>query len=105
VADGRKNNRGTKGNKGGRKAKSEEQNLIEKLTPMSPIAHKKLKEAITAGEQWAVKLWFEYFYGKPRQSLDLDLGDKPIVQQVNITVDKSETADTLNKLRDGSEAD
>ena len=29
--DGRKNNRGTKGNKGGRKAKSEEQNLIERL--------------------------------------------------------------------------
>jgi hypothetical protein len=102
--DGRKNNKGTKGNKGGRKSKSEEQQLIERLTPMADVAHEQLKKALDSGEQWAVKLWFEYFYGKPRQSMDLTTkGDK--LAQLNVTVDSSETAETLKKLRDGAKAD
>ena len=77
--DGRKNNKGTKGNKGGRKAKSEEQNLIERLTPMATLAHDKLKEALKQSEPWAIKLWFEYFYGKPHQTTDVNLsGDVDI---------------------------
>lgn len=69
--DGRKNNGGhsTKGF-AGRKPKSDEQKLIEKLSPMEDIAHQALKENVTAGEAWAVKLYFEYMYGKPKQSID-----------------------------------
>jgi len=103
--DGRKNNRGTKGNKGGRKAKSEEQNLIERLTPMATLAHDKLKEALTASEPWAIKLWFEYFYGKPKQAMDVTSGGETIPQSVNVIVDKSETAETLKELRDGNKTD
>lgn len=54
----------------GRKSKSDEQKLIEKLSPMEDIAHQALKENVTAGEAWAVKLYFEYMYGKPKQSID-----------------------------------
>ena len=55
----------------GRKPKAEEQKLIEMLTPIMPKAFKALKNALNSEEQWAVKLSFEYFFGKPRQSMDV----------------------------------
>lgn len=69
--DGRKNNGGhsTKG-KAGRPPKAEEQKLIERLTPLAPKAMSALDNAIEEQEPWAVKLFFEYFYGKPRQQVD-----------------------------------
>jgi len=72
--DGRKSNKGTKGNNGGRPSKSDEQNLIEKLSPMEDSAHKALKDNVEAGEAWAIKLYFEYMYGKPKQSVDHTTG-------------------------------
>ena len=47
----------------GRKGKAEEQKLIENLTPMSSIALESLQKGLEKKEQWAVKLFFEYFYG------------------------------------------
>ena len=69
--DGRINNKGTKGNKGGRPCKAEEQKLIENLTPMNADALKSLQIGLKNKEQWAVKLFFEYFYGKPQQRVDV----------------------------------
>ena len=69
--DGRINNKGTKGNKGGRPSKAEEQKLIENLTPMNSDALKSLEVGLKNKEQWAVKLFFEYFYGKPQQRVDV----------------------------------
>jgi hypothetical protein len=68
--DKRKENKGTFGNNGGRPSKAEEQKLIEKLSPLEDLAHKKLKEAITEGKDWAVKMFFEYMYGKPKLTID-----------------------------------
>ena len=73
--DGRKNNKGTKGNKGGRPSKAEEQKLIEKLTPFNDLALKALQESLENKEQWSVKLYFEYFYGKPQQRVDVTTND------------------------------
>ncbi len=67
--DGRKNNKGVAG-KAGRKSKAEEQALIEKLSPMEDLAHGKLKEALKEGKDWAIKMFFEYMYGKPKQVVD-----------------------------------
>ncbi len=69
MADGRRNNGGNKN--AGRKPKVEEQKLIEKLTPIMPKAFNALKIALEEKESWAVKLAFEYFYGKPKQQLDI----------------------------------
>lgn len=76
--DGRINNKGTKGNKGGRPSKAEEQKLIENLTPMSGIALEALQEGIKGKQQWAVKLYFEYFYGKPQQRVDVTTNDESL---------------------------
>lgn len=72
MADGRKNNGGhsTKG-KAGRKPKAEEQALIEKLSPLQDEAYKALKNALKDEQGWAIKLFFEYMYGKPKQSTDI----------------------------------
>jgi hypothetical protein len=67
--DGRKNNGGNKN--AGRKPKIEEQKLIEKLTPLEPIAFKALKIAIQDQQGWAVKMYFEYMYGKPKESIEV----------------------------------
>jgi hypothetical protein len=77
MADGRKNNGGhsTKG-KAGRPPKADEQALIERLPPVDDTAHQKLREAVEDGEQWAIKMFFEYRYGKPSQNLNLGSGDK-----------------------------
>lgn len=69
--DGRKNNKGVKGNNGGRPPKAEEQKLIEKLTPLESKAFKALESAIDDNQNWAVKLWFEYMYGKPKEKIEV----------------------------------
>jgi hypothetical protein len=65
IMDNRKNNGGNKN--AGRKSKAEEQNLIEKLSPLDEIAFKALTDAINDGKDWAVKLYFQYSFGMPKQ--------------------------------------
>jgi len=67
--DKRKNNGGHATN-GGRKSKADEQSLIEKLTPLEPLAFKALNDALNDGKDWAVKLFFQYNFGMPKQVID-----------------------------------
>lgn len=54
----------------GRKSKASEQGLIEKLSPLEPIAFKALTNALNAEKDWAVKLFFQYNFGMPKQVID-----------------------------------
>ena len=54
----------------GRKSKAEEQSLIEKLTPLEPKAFEALTEALNEKKDWAVKLFFNYMFGMPKQVID-----------------------------------
>lgn len=65
--DRRKFNKGTKGNKGGRPPKSDYNELLIKLDPMSDMGILKLKEGIERGDFNYLKLYFQYMYGKPRE--------------------------------------
>ena len=62
----------------GRKAKAEEQKLIENLTPMNELALESLKKGLEKKEQWAVKLFFEYFYGRPQQRVDVTSNEESL---------------------------
>ena len=62
----------------GRKAKAEEQKLIENLTPMNGMALESLQKGLEKKEQWAVKLFFEYFYGKPQQRVDVTTNEESL---------------------------
>ncbi len=85
--DKRKNNGGHSTN-GGRKSKAEEQLLVEKLSPMEATAHEKLKEALDSGKEWAVKLFFDYMYGKPKQ----------MIEQTNVNYDAGVLTEEEAKL-------
>ena len=76
--DGRRNNKGTKGNKGGRPSRSDEQKIIENLTPMNSLALDSLQQGLEKKEQLAVKLFFEYFYGKPQQRVDVTTNEESL---------------------------
>jgi hypothetical protein len=84
--DKRKNNGGHATN-GGRKSKAEELQLIEKLSPLEPLAFKALTDAITEGKDWAVKLFFQDNYGMPKQVVD---------QNTNLTVDNFSIKDVIS---------
>jgi hypothetical protein len=79
--DNRKAN-GGKREGAGRKPKAEEQNLVEKLTPLIPKGYKALESGLDDDQSWAVKLFFEYLYGKPKQSVDVTSGGDKIKQQI-----------------------
>lgn len=67
--DKRKNNGGNPTN-GGRKSKAEEQQLIEKLSPLEPLAFTALTNALEQEKDWAVKLFFQYNFGMPKQMIE-----------------------------------
>lgn len=73
--DGRKKN-GGKRQGAGRPTKRDEQKLIEELTPMKADAHRALFQAIKDSEPWAVKLWYEHYYGKPKQRVEMNIGEE-----------------------------
>ena len=55
----------------GRKTKAEEVKLIESLTPLAPKALEALKKGIEDGDFPFVKLFYEYYAGKPTDKLDV----------------------------------
>jgi len=84
MADGRKNNGGhsTKG-RAGRKPKAEEQRLIERLSPMADLAYTALQSALEEQEPWAVKMWMEYMYGKPKQMIEQEIKQDIKIPKIN----------------------
>lgn len=74
--DGRRNNGGhsTKGF-AGRKPKSEEVALIEKLTPLEPLAFAALMKGLEQGDFKYVQLFYNYYAGKPRETKDITINE------------------------------
>jgi len=72
--DGRKNNGGTVGNKGGRPKKADELKLIEKLDNLidNDEVIKTLGKQIFKGDSRAMSLYFGYRYGKPKETVDIN---------------------------------
>ena len=73
----------------GRKPKAEEQKLIEKLSPLEPKAYQALENAIEDNQHWAVKIFFEYMYGRPKQAVDITSGGEKMQQPI-ISIDPLE---------------
>jgi len=93
--DGRAKN-GGKREGAGRKPKNDEQHLLESLSIYSDLAHAKLKEAVEDGEPWAIKMYFEYFYGKPNQTINhKNDGEK---FEYNPALDKAQINKLIDKL-------
>lgn len=61
----------------GRKPKADEIALIERLSPMDDIAFKALEKGIKKGKYPFLKLFMEYRFSKPKESLELNLQGNP----------------------------
>ena len=84
MADGRRNNGGhsTKGH-AGRKTKADEQKLLEKLKPYDDKVLQVLINNVMDNESWAVKMFMDYRYGKPKERLDVTTNGNDINLNIN----------------------
>lgn len=75
--DKRKYNKGTKGNKGGRKPKADEIKIIERMD--AALAPSEVWEAlanrVAKGDVQAIKLWLAYRFGQPKQDVNLNTNE------------------------------
>jgi hypothetical protein len=69
--DKRKNNGGNKN--AGRKSKSEEVKMIERLTPLEPKAFKALEKGVEEGNFKYVQMFYNYYAGKPKETKDISI--------------------------------
>lgn len=70
MADGRENNSGTLGNAGGKPTRLSVVKLIQKLGKYEDVAHRALEKLVKQGNIHAIKLYFEYGYGKATQPIE-----------------------------------
>jgi|TARA_R110000787_G_scaffold6083_2_gene21459 hypothetical protein len=57
----------------GRRAKEIDQAMIENLSVFTEDAYRVLGENIEKGKHWAIRIWFERMYGKPREYKDVNV--------------------------------
>lgn len=88
----------------GRKSKAEELKLIEKLTPMEETALQKLKAGIEKGDFTYLKLFFEYFYGKPTETIGVEHSGEIATVPLDPTKLSTETIRELLEARRGADA-
>jgi hypothetical protein len=60
----------------GRKSKTDEIQMIERLSPLDAVAFEKLKEGIEAGDFNYIKLFFNYRFGKPKQIQEITVNSE-----------------------------
>ena len=71
--------------------KSEMQDTYERLKPFLPEAILQLEAAMQDGEKWAIELWFKYFFGMPKQTIDQHISiEKPIFNSLDLDVSKDD---------------
>jgi hypothetical protein len=59
----------------GRKPKSEEVELIEKLKPLEDLAFAALKEGLEKKDFKFVQLYMNYRFGKPKETKDITINE------------------------------
>ena len=65
----------------GRKSKSVELALIDKLSVYDDVAQEKLFELIKDGDFKAIQLFYAYRYGKPRETKDVKItSEQPLFE-------------------------
>jgi len=76
--------------KSGRKPKSVEIELIEKLKPLEPRAFELLKDGLDSGDFKYLRLYFLYRYGKPREQKEINLTSQQDVPLFNLVFKSTE---------------
>jgi hypothetical protein len=58
--------------------RQDSQKLIELLSPLTEKGLLALSEGLDRQDPWAVKLWFNYMFGKPKTTTDIVTNGKEI---------------------------
>ena len=72
--DKRKNNGGARQG-AGRKPKSEEIKLVERLSPLEDDALAAMSEGVKSGDIKWVQLYLSYYLGKPKETRDITINE------------------------------
>ena len=67
----------------GRKSKAEQVALIEKLTPLEPLAFAALEKGLEKGDFKFTQLFYNYYAGKPRETKDVTLTTEQPIFDLN----------------------
>lgn len=102
----KKNGWGGKRDNSGRNPKAKELEIIEKLdNSVDPeLPFKTLNKLIKEENFNALKLYFEYRYGKPKDSIDITSGDEQI-QNFNLSKLTEKELSVILKLHEGFDTD
>lgn len=75
---------GGKRENAGRKPKTDEIQLIERLSPLDDTAFEVLKDGLKNKDYRFLKLFYEYRYGKPRETKDINVDqDVPFIIEMD----------------------
>lgn len=85
-----KSGHGGKREGAGRKPKEDEQKLVERLSPLDDAAFAALEKGIEKGDFAYVKMFFEYRFGKAKDSLDVTSNGQTISAIKLVDVDGTE---------------
>lgn len=85
MEDKRKFNGGH--NTAGRKSKSEEVALIEKLGALEPSAFMALEQGLERGDFKFVQLFYNYYAGKPRETKDITVTNEQPIFNIDLLDD------------------
>jgi hypothetical protein len=67
----------------GRPSKATEVALIEKLTPLEPLAFAALEKGLERGDFKFTQLFYNYYAGKPRETKDVTLTTEQPIFDLN----------------------
>jgi hypothetical protein len=74
----------------GRKKKSEDLLLAERLGPLDDLGFEKLKEGIDAGDFKFIRLFFYFRFGSPRQQTEVTVTNTELpLFEINYTTPKN----------------
>jgi len=82
MEDKRKFNGGHK--TAGRKSKSEEVALIEKLSALEPLAFMALEKGLENGDFKFTQLFYNYYAGKPRETKDIIVSNEQPIFTIDL---------------------
>jgi len=84
MPDGRRNNRGTKGNKGGRPPKLDEVRKFEMMDKVAKpeIVLAALYKKVEEGDTQAIKAWLDHRLGKAKESKDIEITGEGVKQYI-----------------------
>lgn len=82
-----KSNYGGKREGAGRKSKSEEVALIEKLSALEPLAFMALEQGLEKGDFKFTQLFYNYYAGKPRETKDIIVTNEQPIFNIDLLDD------------------